>query len=188
MPSSNITQLLIDARAGDSDARDLLWEHVYHDLKEIAHRELRRKRPGQIFQTTELVHEAYLKLVDQTQSEWNDRLHFYAAAAKAMRHILIDFARRMTAEKRGGDQLDLKLNEVAPIADERAETLLALDEALSRLSALDARMGNIVEYRFFGGMTEAEIAEWLGVARRTVQRDWSKARVWLAAALAESSH
>lgn len=187
MSSQSLTSLLAEASEGDAEARDALWHRVYPELRKIAHRELERRRPGQTLQTTVLVHEAYLKLVDQTQTEWEDRIHFYALSATAMRHIVIDYARRKLTEKRGGDQKRIELNEGALIAEGRAETLLLLDKALSRLSTLNERLGRVVEYRFFGGMTEEEIAGLLRVSKRTVRRDWRKARAWLTAELSDAS-
>jgi len=168
---------------GDDDDARALWEAVYPDLREIAHRALRRRQPGSALQTTALVHEAYLKLVRQPD-DWNGRIHFFAVAAKAMRHILIDMARTRNRQKRGGGQHPVTMDPAALVAEERADVLLALDEALTHLSQHDTRMAQIVEYRFFGGLTEPEIAEILGVTDRTVRRDWRRARAWLAAALA----
>ena len=181
----NITALLAEAGSGDEEARHVLWQSVYEDLRQIAHRELYRRRPGQTLQTTALVNEAYLKLVGQTPAGWENRLHFFAIAATAMRHILIDYARQRHRQKRGGGQAHIALDEAVVVARERAETFLALDKALTRLATLNERWAQVVEYRFFGGMTEAEIAHLFGVSERTVRRDWRKARAWLATALAE---
>jgi RNA polymerase sigma factor (TIGR02999 family) len=181
----NITSLLAEARRGDEDARQALWQSVYEDLRQIAHRELYRRRSGQTLQTTALVNEAYLKLVDQTPEGWESRLQFFAVAAKAMRHILIDYARQRHRQKRGGGQAHVVLDEAVVVAQERAETFLALDKALTHLATLNERWAQVVEYRFFGGMTEAEMARLFGVSERTVRRDWRKAKAWLAHALAE---
>ena len=181
----NITSLLVEAGRGDEEARHALWQSVYEDLRQIAHRELYRRRPGQTLQTTALVNEAYLKLVDQTPAGWENRLHFFAVAARAMRHILIDYARQRHRQKRGGGQAHVALDEAVVVAHERAETFLALDKALTHLATLNERWAQIVEYRFFGGMTEAEMAQLFGVSERTVRRDWRKAKAWLATALAE---
>ncbi|GAB5536270.1 MAG: ECF-type sigma factor [Rubricoccaceae bacterium] len=181
-PSDSITALLAEMGAGDDAAARALWESIYPDLREIAHQALLRRRPSDTLQTTALVHEAYLKLVRQPDG-WDGRLHFFAVAAKAMRHILIDTARQRSRQKRGGGQRPVPMDAVALVAEERADVLLALDEALTRLSERDARMAQIVEYRFFGGLTEVEIAELMGVTDRTVRRDWRRARAWLAAAL-----
>ncbi len=182
--SENITALLAEVSAGSPDAEHQLWQSIYPDLRRIAHRALRRRRPGQTLQTTALVNEAYLRLVQQ-QADWSGRLHFFAVAAKAMRHILIDYARRQNRQKRGGGQPPVPLDEGMLLADERADTFLALDRALTDLARHDERLGQIVEYRFFGGLTEEEIAALLGVTDRTIRRDWRKAKAWLADALAE---
>lgn len=179
--SANITALLAEARGGDAGAARRLWDTVYPDLHRIAHRALARRRPGQTLRTTALVSEAYLKLAGG--AAWEDRLHFYATAATAMRHILIDAARQRRRLKRGGGRKPVPLDEAVVVAEERAETLLALDEALTSLAAHDARLARVVEYRFFGGLTEAEVAGLLGVTDRTVRRDWRRARAWLAVAL-----
>jgi RNA polymerase sigma factor (TIGR02999 family) len=158
---------------------DQLFPLVYDELRRMAHRALQRERPDHTLGTTGLIHESYLKLVDQTRAGWRDRAHFYAVAALAMRRILVDYARRHRRSKRGGGRRAVSLNESAVSLDERAENLLALDEALNRLGELNPRLGRIVEFRFFGGLTEQEIAEALGVTTRTVKRDWAKARGWL---------
>ncbi len=187
-PSSDrsITVLLGEARQGDEEAVERLWASVYGDLRRIAHRELYRRRPGhQTLQTTALVNEVYLKLVDQQQADWEDRVHFFAVAAKAMRHILIDYARKQSRQKRGGGQRPVSFEEDLVAAEERAETFLALDEALTHLAARDEHLAQLVEYRFFGGMMEKEIASLLGVSERTVRRDWRRAKIWLADTLEE---
>jgi RNA polymerase sigma factor (TIGR02999 family) len=174
-----ITGLLLRASGGDPGAMDQLLPYVYDELRRIARRALRWESPDHTLGTTALVHEAYLKLVDQTRVGWRDRAHFYAVAALAMRRILVDYARRHRRTKRGGGQRPVSLDEGAVSLDERAENLVALDEALTRLSELNPRLSRIVECRFFGGLTEEEIAEALGVTARTVKRDWAKARGWL---------
>lgn len=184
----DITGLLIAWRAGDEDALDQLFPRVYGELRRIAHRHLARERTGHTLSTTALVHEAYLKLVDQTRAQWADRAHFLAVAARVMRRILVDYARRHGAQKRGGSTptrtLDNEaLGNAALVADERAEMLLALDDALTRLAALDERLSKVVECRFFGGLTEEETASALSVTARTVRRDWVKAKGWLHQAL-----
>jgi RNA polymerase sigma factor (TIGR02999 family) len=173
------TQLLLDARAGDRAAFDRLFAHVYDELRQIAHQRLRRYRPGETLDTTALVHEAYLKLVDQSRSEWRDRAHFFALASRAMRFVLVDYARARTAQKRGGRRSDLPLDAVQVAADDRAADLLALTDALERLSGVHPRLGEIVEYRFFGGLTFDEIAEVTGLSVPTARRDWTRARAWL---------
>ncbi|NIR43592.1 MAG: sigma-70 family RNA polymerase sigma factor [Gemmatimonadetes bacterium] len=177
--SPEVTRLLRAARDGDATAFDRLLPLVYAELKSIADRQLRRERAGHTLGTTGLVHEAYLKLVDQSGVEWENRAHFYAVASRAMRQVLIDYARRRAAQKRGGDRERQTLEEL-PAADSiEPEELLALDAALDRLGQMDERLRKVVEYRFFGGMKEDEIADTLGVTPRTVQRDWVKARAWL---------
>jgi RNA polymerase sigma factor (TIGR02999 family) len=173
-----ITDLLLQLRGGSPEAMERLFALVYEELRRVAHRQLQRERPGHTLGTTGLVHEAYLKLVDQTRVEWQDRAHFFRVASWAMRRILVDYARRYRAVRRGGGLQHVSLEEGAAIA-ERSETLLALDEALERLAAMSERLSQVVECRYFGGLTEAETAEALGVTTRTVQRDWAKARGWL---------
>jgi RNA polymerase sigma factor (TIGR02999 family) len=173
------TQLLLDARAGDRAAFDRLFAHVYDELRQIAHQRLLRYRPGETLDTTGLVHEAYLKLVDQSRSEWRDRAHFFALASRAMRFVLVDYARARTAQKRGGRRPHVPLDAVQVAADDRAADLLALTDALERLSGVHPRLGEIVEYRFFGGLTFDQIAEVTGMSVPTARRDWVRARAWL---------
>jgi RNA polymerase sigma factor (TIGR02999 family) len=173
-----ITDLLLQVRAGSPDAMDRLFCAVYEQLRRIASRQLRAERPGHTLGTTGLVHETYLKLADQSRVQWQDRAHFYRVASCAMRRILVDYARRYRAQRRGGELQRVSLDYDATAA-ERGETLLALDEALERLAELDQRQSQVVECRYFGGLTEEETAEALGVTSRTVQRDWAKARGWL---------
>lgn len=173
-----VTDLLLQMRAGNSQAMDQLVPLVYEELRRLAHAQLRRERPGHSLGTTGLVHETYVRLVDQTRVPWRDRGHFLMVAAWAMRRILVDYARRNRAARRGGGSIRFTLDQDVP-AEERGEMLLALDEALERLAALDQRLSRVVEYRYFGGLTEEETADVLGVTRRTVQRDWVKARGWL---------
>lgn len=173
------TALLLELRSGDAAAADVLFPLLYDELREIAHRQLRRERSSHTLSTTALVHEAYERLVDHTRTGWEDRAHFCAVAARAMRHVLVDYARRRSALKRGGGQRPLPLDEGRVAVDEQAELLLSLDQALDRLGALSERLGRVVEMRYFGGMTEEETAEALGVSVRTVRRDWVKAKAWL---------
>jgi RNA polymerase sigma factor (TIGR02999 family) len=175
----SITDLLLQVRQGNPDAMNRLFPLVYGELHRIAHRQLLNERPGHTLGTTGLVHETYLKLVDQHRVEWRDRGHFFALAARAMRRILVDYARRYRALRRGGGLRPLPLRDDEVAIDERGETLIALDEALDRLGALNPRLSQVVECRYFGGLTEEETAETLGVTTRTVQRDWAKARSWL---------
>ena len=173
-----------EQRSDASEPLDRLMPIVYGELRAIAHRQLAMGGRGGTLATTALVHEAYIKLVDQSQAQWRDRTHFFAVAALAMRHVLVDQAKARRRLKRGGDQRHVSLDEENIGADDQAEALLELDEALTRLAAFDPRLARVVEYRFFGGLTEQEIAEAMGVTRRTVQRDWTKARALLHRALA----
>lgn len=184
---SNVTQLLVDFQEGNKTAADRLWAEVYDELRRIAHHRLRRERANHTLSTTALVHEAYLKLINQSEVEWEDRLHFFAMSSRIMRNILVDYARRRTALKRGGNSPHLRLDDAIISADMSAEVFLALDEALKQLTELDERLGRVVEYRFFGGLQEKEIATLLGVSKRTVRRDWRKARAWLGRALADDN-
>ena len=183
--SSEITRLLRNLADDPRVGLDELFLLVYPELHRIAHRQLNRRRPGETLCTTALIHEVYIKLVGQTQLEWRDRVHFFAVASRAMRHIVIDYARSQQAAKRGGDRVQITLDEELAGADERVDTLVALDDALTELAELNPRLGQIVEYRFFGGLKEVEIASVLDVSERTVQREWRKARAWLARALSE---
>jgi len=184
---SNVTQLLVDFQEGNKTTADRLWAEVYDELRRIAHHRLRRERANHTLSTTALVHEAYLKLINQSEVEWEDRLHFFAMSSRIMRNILVDYARRRTAQKRGGNSPHLRLDDAIISADMSAEVFLALDEALKQLTELDERLGRVVEYRFFGGLQEKEIATLLGVSKRTVRRDWRKARAWLGRALADDN-
>ena len=190
LPQGEITDALLAARGGNRDAVSRLMPLVYEELRRIAHRQLRAEDPGHTLSTTGLVHEAHLKLVDQTRAEWVDRTQFLAVAAQAMRRILVDYARRHRAARRGGParrQVPLEtLDGAAPLGlqelhtpAERADHLLALDEALERLAAMSPRLARVVECRFFGGLSEIETAEALGVSQRTVAREWMTARGWL---------
>jgi RNA polymerase sigma factor (TIGR02999 family) len=163
---------------------DRLMALVYDELRAVARRQLRRWRPGQTLDTTALVHEAYLRLVDQAGASWRDRAHFLSVAGVAMRHILVDAARRRTAKKRGGEGLRVPLDELRPgrlgaAADAHAIEILALDEALTSLAARNERLSRLVELRFFAGLTEEETAQALGMSERTVRREWRKARAFL---------
>jgi RNA polymerase sigma factor (TIGR02999 family) len=177
--STTITDYLLAARGGDREVMDRLFVSVYDELRRIAHHALRHERTDHTLGTTGLVHEAYLRLVDQTRVEWRDRAHFFGVASRAMRQILVDYARRRGAVKRGGKVKVLALEEGMVPAEERAEALLAVDEALTRLSEHDAGLAQVVECRFFGGLTEDETAEATGSSVRTVQRQWRRAKAWL---------
>ena len=174
-----ITDLLLQLRDDGPEAMDRLFPLVYAELRRIAHRRLQGERPDHTLGTTGLVHETYLRLVDQTRVEWRDRAHFFRVASWAMRRILVDYARRYRALRRGGGLRRVALEEEDAAVAERGERLMALDEALERLAGVSKRMSEIVECRYFGGLTEEETAEALGTTTRTVQRDWAKARGWL---------
>lgn len=176
-------EILEELRSGAFEPLDRLVPIVYAELRAIAHRQLAIGGRGATLSTTALVNEAYIKLVDQSQAQWRDRTHFFAVAALAMRHVLVDRAKARRRLKRGGDQHHVDLDEENIGADDQPDALLELDEALTRLAAFDARLARVVEYRFFGGLTEQEIADAMGVTRRTVQRDWTKARALLHRAL-----
>ncbi|MEO5825432.1 MAG: sigma-70 family RNA polymerase sigma factor [Gemmatimonadales bacterium] len=178
-----ITDALGALRDGDAGALDQLMPLVYDQLRRMARRQLGAEPTGHTFGTTALVHEAYLKLVDQTRVQWQDRAHFFAIAAQAMRRILIDHARRHCAARRGGVDgaapVPISLDAAELSVMERAETLLAVDDALTRLALVDPRLARVVECRFFAGLTEQETAEALGLSVRTVARDWGLAKGWL---------
>lgn len=184
--SDEITQLLAAHQEGDPEAFARLVPLVYEDLRGIAHARLAGHRRGSL-DTTGLVHEAYLKLVARTAVSWQSRAHFFSVAARAMRQIVVDFARRHRALKRGRAEVHVPLDEAEIAIEEEAEELLLLDQAVERLSEIGERLGRVVECRFFGGFTDEETAEALGVSVRTVQRDWSRARAWLRHELASGS-
>jgi RNA polymerase sigma factor (TIGR02999 family) len=175
-PAGDVTRLLEAVVAGDSHALDRLVPLVYEDLRRVAHRQLDREGGGHTLQTTALIHEAYLKLASGGAMSATSRAHFLAIAARAMRQVLVDYARRRKATKRGGGVISVTLGDEAGPADTSSDDLLALDDALKEL---DPRQRQVIECRFFGGMEEKDIAEVLGVSERTVRRDWVKARAWL---------
>ncbi len=176
---TEITVLLREMRNGAGDAMERLLPLVYDELRRIAHRQLAGERDGHTVSTTALVHEAYFRLVDHRHAEWDSRAHFFRVAALAMRRVLVDYARQHRAAKRDGALRQVPLDDAVLVVTQRADLLLGLDEALTRLAALDARQGHVVECRFFGGLTEEETAGVLGVTARTVRRDWIKAKGWL---------
>ena len=187
-PAADTTQLLLEARAGQPEAAERLFAHLYDDLRRLAHARLRQQPAGATLDTTGLVHESYLRLIDRGRIAPEDRAHFMALAARAMRFVLIDRARARTRDKRGGKHDALPLDEGLldggpPSAEDRAADLLALDEALDRLHAHNARLARVVELRFFGGFQYTEIAELVGHSVATVERDWVRARLWLYRAL-----
>lgn len=174
--TGDVTTLLREARTGECGTLERLFPLVYDELLRVAHGRLRAEPAGHTLNTTALVHEAYLKLVDQTRVEWRDRAHFLAVASTAMRRILIDHARKHRARKRGGGRKKIPLDAANLSVEERADTLLELDEALTRLARIDERLSRVVECRFFGGMNQKETAEALGVSARTVRSDWATAK------------
>jgi RNA polymerase sigma factor (TIGR02999 family) len=179
-----ITSILREARGGGSDAVQRLFPLLYDELRQLARRQLRGQDAGRTINATALVNEAYLRMVDQDAAEFADRAHFFAYASRAMRAVLVDYARRRGARKRGGGVEHFSLEDGDIPVDEQADLVVALDDALTGLAALDERLCRTVEHRFFAGMTEAETAQALGVSERTVRRDWIKARAWLYTELA----
>jgi RNA polymerase sigma factor (TIGR02999 family) len=179
----SITQLLIEWREGDETALNRLIPLVYEELRRLAHHYMRRERPGHTLQTTDLVNEAYLRLVDHKGMRWQNRAHFYAVAAQAMRRILVDHARSRSYAKRGGGGRLVGLDEATDLAQHKAADMIMLDDALSELAAFDARKSKIVELRYFGGMSVEETAEVLGISPVTVMREWSTAKGWLLRAM-----
>jgi RNA polymerase sigma factor (TIGR02999 family) len=177
--AAEITHLLLDWRRGDAAALDALMPIVYAELRRIAHLYMRRQREGHSLQATALVNEAYLKLIDSDRVNWQDRNHFFAICSQLMRRILVDNARRKISRKRGGDRLQVTLDEHAAVTDGHAADVVGLDEALKQLAALSPRQAQIVELRYFGGLTEDQVAETLEISSRTVRRDWNVARAWL---------
>jgi RNA polymerase sigma factor (TIGR02999 family) len=175
---NDLAEILAASRQGDASALSRAFEAAYEELRRVARGQLRRLRPGQTLTTTSLVHEAFVKLV-RSPVEAVDRSHFFALAARAMRQILVDYARQRRSLKRGGEQRPVTFEEGAIPVESIAEEMLAIDRALTRLESLDERLARVVEWRFFGGMTEEETAEALGVTPRTVRRDWLKARAFL---------
>ena len=174
-----VTQLLGEWSSGDEGALEKLFPLVQPELHRLAHHYMSRERAGHTLQTTVILNEAYLRLVDNTKPLWHGRTHFIAAAAQLMRRIMVDHARERRALKRGGGALKVTFDEGALVAKARSEELLALDEALDRLAAQDPRKSQIVELRYFGGLTVEETAEFLKLSQRTVEREWTMAKAWL---------
>jgi RNA polymerase sigma factor (TIGR02999 family) len=174
---------VLEQLRGGRESLDRLIVVLYDELREIAHRHRAARGDAETIATTALVHEAYLKLVDQSSARWNDRAHFLSLAAIAMRHILVDRARARMSDKRGGGREPVTIDEEVVASDGQPEALLQIDDALDRLARIDPRLARVVECRFFGGMTNDEVAEALGVTSRTVERDWIKARMLLRDAL-----
>jgi RNA polymerase sigma-70 factor (ECF subfamily) len=177
--TEEITQLLTNWGQGDETVLERLVPLVYPELRRMARRQMARENPNHTLQTSALINEAYLKLVDRQGTDWQNRAHFFAVAAQVMRHILIDHARRRLYDKRGGGAQHLALEEAEIISDERTAELLVLDEALRTLTNLDARRSQIVELKFFGGLNAEEIAEVMSISPATVQREWRAAKAWL---------
>jgi RNA polymerase sigma-70 factor (ECF subfamily) len=181
-PDDNLHQislLLIDWSKGDDYALEQLMPLVYHELRLMARRHMRRQPSGHTFQTTDLIHETYLKIAGGEERHWQSRNHFFGVAAKAMRHILVDYARSKNNQKRGGWQERVTLKENMRVTNQSSEEIVALDDALNRLAALDERKVRVVEMKFFAGLKVAEIANVLKVSPETVKRDWSFAQSWL---------
>lgn len=177
---AHVTQLLAEASGGNVEALNRLVPLVYGELRKIAHAQLRRERAGHTLNTTALVHEAYVKLVDQDRVEWRDRAHFYGVAAQAMRRILVNYAEARRAQKRGGGAEKVALDEsLIALDDTELDELLALDQALDRLKGFNPRGAQVVEYRFFGGLQHQEVAEVMDVSTATVRRAWTAAKSWL---------
>jgi len=182
MPTRDeFTQHLLDRHAGTGVAGplDALFPVVYDELRSVAHRHIVARRQEHTLTTTALVHETYLRLVDAERLSWADRAHFFALASRAMRFVLVDHARSRLADKRGGAQREVSLDEAHLATDDRPEDLLAIDQALTALAAKSERLSQLVHYRFFGGMEYEEIAEVTGLSVPTVKRDWARARAWL---------
>jgi RNA polymerase sigma-70 factor, ECF subfamily len=184
-PRDEATKLLDSASGGDCSALEKLIPIVYGELHRLAAHYLQRERPGHTLQPTALVHEAFLRLIDRPEMSWQNRAHFIGVAAQAMRRILVDYARERRAAKRDGGRVKVTLDESLGASNERTFDVLAIDEALSRLTRKYPRHGQIVELRFFGGFTVEEIAEALGIAPATVKRQWILARAWLKRELGE---
>ncbi|MEP6569533.1 MAG: sigma-70 family RNA polymerase sigma factor [Acidobacteriota bacterium] len=186
-PSPPVTQLLVAWGNGDETARDELMPLVYQELHGLAHQYMKRERSGNTLQTSALVNEAFVKLVDQKDVHWQNRAHFFGIAAQLMRRILVDHARSRQYLKRGGGAPHVSLEEVAIVSQERSAEVVALDDALTSLAAVDARKSQIVELRFFGGLSIGETAELLGVSAGTVMRDWTLAKAWLRREMTENN-
>lgn len=174
-----VTQLLADWGKGDRSAFEKLFPLVQDELRRIARRQMSHERPGHTLQATALVNEAYLKLAGQEGFEWHNRAHFYAVCAQVMRHILIDHARAHARDKRGGDAIQVSLDEAIAMTGEQADEYLALDDALRSLESVDPQKGRIVELRYFGGLSVDETAEVLQISSRTVRREWRRSKAWL---------
>jgi len=184
-PASEVTALLAAVESGDDAAMNQLVPLVYEELRRLARRHMAGQRRGHTLQTADLVSEAYLKLVNVKGTGWNDRIHFFAVASRAMRSVLVDYARRRGYAKRGGNPVRVSLSEADQIPEQRTAEVVAVDEALSRLAALDPRKAQIVELRYFGGLSVEETAQLLELSSRTIKREWRWARAWLYRELGE---
>jgi RNA polymerase sigma-70 factor (ECF subfamily) len=180
-PTTDVTVLLRAWSAGDQTAHDKLWPIVFAELKRLARRQMTRERPDHTLQSGALVNEAYVRLIDWNNTSWESRAHFFAMCARIMRQILIDHARARRSQKRPGHAQRISLDEALIISDAKAEELLALDEALNKLAEIHSRKSDVVEMRFFGGLSVEQTAEALKISRMTVIRDWNFARAWLKA-------
>jgi len=178
-PRSDATELLLAWSNGDGSAFDKLVPLVHHELRILAQRYMRHERPDHTLQATALVNEAYLRLIDVNRIQWQNRAHFLAVAAQTMRRILVEFARHRSRQKRGGDLVRVTIDDAREIAQEKGADLVALSDALSALATFDPRMSQVVELRFFGGLTVDETADVLNVSPETVMRDWKTAKAWL---------
>ena len=174
-----VTELLVQWSHGDDAALSELTPLVYEELRRLAHHYMEAQRPNHTLQTTALVNEVYLRLADQTNPRWQNRAHFFAVAARAMRQILVSYARSQQAQKRGGGAVKIELDEAAILSPEQSKEIVELHEALERLAALDSRKAQVVELKYFGGLNYDEMAEVLKISRVTVRRDWEFAKVWL---------
>ena len=183
---ADVTATLLELSAGGTDAAARLWPLVYDELRRLAASYLQRERPDHTLQPTALVHEAYLRLIDQSRVDWKNRAHFCAVASDMMRRILVDHARKHQAVKRGGGQTRISLDEAVSFPQDVEIDVLAVDEALLDLARLDPQQGRLVELRFFGGLTLDETAEVMGISRSTVQREWNMAKAWLYNQLSKS--
>jgi len=181
VPHQDVTALLHAWTSGDAAVHDRLWAIVHEELRRLAHREMRRERPNHTLQTNALVNEVYVRLVNWKRASWKNRAHFFGMCARIMRQILVDYARTRGYQRRGGDAIIEPLEDSAIVQPSKSEQLLALDEALTRLTSIQPRKASVVELRFFGGLSVEETAEVLGVSRLTVIRDWNFARAWLLA-------
>ncbi|HEY6244527.1 MAG TPA: sigma-70 family RNA polymerase sigma factor [Pyrinomonadaceae bacterium] len=186
-PPNDVTQLLVAWGNGDQAARDELMPLVYAELHRLAHRHIKKERPGHTLQTSALVNEAFVRLVDQRDVHWQSRAHFFGIAAQMMRRILVDYARKRRFAKRGGDQLQVSLNEELVAANQRSADVVLLDDALTQLAEIDERKSKVVELKFFGGLSIEETAEALDVSPGTVMRDWTLAKAWLRRAMSRSN-